>query len=146
MWVSLPITCATWAAALAACWFLQIPQRLFHQHSTSTHAQSAKPPFGHYCWGMLVSFLAGLQAKLHMQPMPPSFQIQTPSGPRYDELFLFLKQSAIFTSQLCIFLIMFLPTNHKKKPGFPQLIETPSHFWPPILFFPCFLSAISMAS
>lgn len=83
--------------------------------------QSPTPPLGRYRRGALVALLAWVTRQSFTYSPCLSLQTQTPSGSQYGELSLVLRQSAIFTSPLRIFLIMFLPADHEEKPGFPRL-------------------------
>lgn len=77
-----------------------------HNHSC------AKPSFGCYCWGTLMSFLIGLQGKVSRTASARVFSFKCP---RASEQWILS-----FSSQMSIFVTVFLPVDHVKKPGFPK--------------------------
>lgn len=118
------------------------PSRSLGVCSTNT----AHPPVCHsldiIAWGSWCPLCLGYKAQLPVQPVP----LFTDPNTLRTLSYLFLKQSAIFTSPLPILLTMFLPTDHKEKPGFhsyPKFPVTAGHL---SFSSPIFLCSISMAS
>lgn len=80
--------------------------------STQHNHSCAKPSFGCYCWGTLMSFLIGLQGKVSCTASAHVFSFKCP---RASERWILS-----FSSQMSIFVTVFLPVDHVKKPGFPK--------------------------